>query len=58
MNKLTDFIVVLHNSSKRTKTMRISKCVSGNAACRVADIKENMRGGWNLFRATDWRPAT
>ena len=52
-----DYRVVMHNRIKRVKYITIRKCISGNAACNVAEIKERLSpyfNSRNSFCATDF----
>ena len=52
---LKDYAVVLHSRTKQRKWRTITKCVSPGAACRVADLKEQMQttSNWNPYWSTD-----
>ena len=52
-----DYRVVMHNRIKRVQYVTIRKCISGNAACNVAEIKQRLSPYFNSrhsFSATDF----
>ena len=51
MKRFKDYLVTLHDPHKRAKQMKVRKCVSPGAACRVATLLERMRDNQG-FRGT------
>lgn len=53
MKVFKDYAVQMMNMKKQTRWRTITKCVSPEAACRVADLKEKMTTAsrWNPFYA-------
>ena len=52
MRKFHDYQVTLHDTTKRSKVMKVKRCVSPSAACRVATYMERINNSLSSFRAT------